>query len=151
MNERLEKWFAKKEAKKKQSELEEKKDVLRAAGLCDREYSKKHTAEYPLYDGTNYQYYREIFVEVTDDEYERIKKIVETEKTANTEKGRPKVATVLRVMSLIIEVGGIIVALPLLENSLQAFLSTAISIALSSTLCWAFSVIIDLLYDIKNK
>lgn len=151
MNERLEKWFAKKEAKKKQRELEEKKDVLRAAGLCDREYGKEESEEYPLYDEAKYQYYRETFVEVTDEEYERIKQIVVEEKKEGGEEGRPKVSMILKILSLIGLVSGIIVAFSVVEDSFQAFLSTLVSSIGSCASVWAFSVIIDLLYDIKCK
>ncbi|MBQ8416236.1 MAG: hypothetical protein IJX13_04990 [Clostridia bacterium] len=150
MNEQLEQWFATREEKKKQRALDEKKDVLRAAGLYSREYGKE-SEEYPLYDAGTFGYYKENFVEVTDEEYERIKRIVEEEKSATSDKNRPGISMILKVISMVVLVCGIIVALGALNISFEAFLTALLSPIPSATVLWALSVVIDLLYDIKNK
>lgn len=85
MNEKLKEFLdAKKEAEQKKHE-EEKQKTLIELGLFEKVYSpdNKQSEEFPFYewdDGTpTSRYYKEVPIEITDEEYQEVKKYLKKE------------------------------------------------------------------------
>lgn len=157
----------------------EKQDLLRRVGLYDKVYSpeKFYTDEYPKYDCTVFKYYKEIPIDITDDEYFAIKKAVDGHRTnsnvyMNESVYTPAdsgcaVATALQVFAWIIFFGGFFAGIFLANKTVDVggyyysrsetkfMWSVALTYwctaAVSGTLFLGFAEIIKLLEAIKNK
>lgn len=108
---------------KKEEEQKHIKEVLRQAGLIEKEYREKggKKADYPLFDNVRYEYYREIVPELTEEEWQAVeaaykrvqwlkKGTAETDPAVNpeTRKTGNGVAKALRVIAVFIYIGALI-------------------------------------------
>lgn len=151
--------------------------LLLRAGLYDKVYSeeKSRTSEYPYYDHTVGKYYKEVPIEVTDDEFRAIRKALDghitnsnvymDESVYTPEEGGCAVATALQVFAWIIFIGGFFAGIFLAIKSVDVggyYYSRAetkfvwsvaltywFTAAVSGTLLLGFAKIIELLDAIK--
>ena len=151
MNEKVAKYLEEKREKERQ-------EILIAAGLYEKEYAPKSqelpNGEYPRLDTTIIpnRPYKAIPIEITDEEYEQVKKYAFASSTlpepVNSSNG---IATVLTVIGVIVYLIGFIGFFAMFNmNALSAFIILA-SAAISGTMFLGFAKIIKLLQSIKNK
>ena len=154
MNPKLSDYFAQKRLEEKQA----RDALLVSQGLYEKVYapSDEWSEEYPEneYDQKReiYCYFKKVAIEVTDEEYEQIKKYAFASSTlpepVNSTNG---IATVLTVIGVIVYLIGFIGFFAMLNmNALSAFI-TLVGAAISGTMFLGFSEIIKLLQSIKNK
>lgn len=167
---------------KKQAAIVEEKKRLRDEYLIENGlFNKEYIAPgYKVPDDAEYEwdaksgtsnYYKKVAIEVTDEEFEEIKKTVdeynEVQGTSYTEAPRNNVATALKVIAWLVYIGGFIagIALAFVDESVEGLYRTYLKTVFSfsnafSYWCIAFgcgtlflglSEIINLLNDIKNK
>ena len=168
MNEKLKEFLdAKKDAEKKAYE-EKKKDTLIELGLFEKVYSENnaYSIEYPWseWDSENSinKYYKKIPMEITDEEYEEVKKYSKKPVIL----GENPIATALTVIAWILFIGGFIAGIALGTVEVErgyyyTYTDTEFSFAvafvywcaslISGTMFLGFAEIIKLLTDIKNK
>lgn len=163
MNERLAAFL---NAERKRDE-EEKRKTLFELGLVERVYApdNKYSSEFYLCewspDGSAQRYYKNVPIEITDEEYQEVKKCL----NRNTSTKNP-VATTLTVISWIIFIGGFIAGIVLgkqpvirgtyyqhvdMEFSFAAALVWWATSFISGMIFLGFAEIIKLLHAIKNK
>ena len=162
MNEKLKEFLeAKKDAEKKKYQ-EEKQKTLIELGLFEKVYSpdNNYSAEFSSYEwdsanSTN-KYYKKVPVEITDEEYQEVKKYSKGD--VLVQNNNP-IATTLRVIAVLVYIvgfiGGIVIGDAAAEYSWEfswgtAFIYWFISF-FSGTTILGFAEIIQLLNDIKNK
>ena len=167
---------ASKETEKRQYERE-KKETLIKLGLYEKEYSPNNiwSSEYsfPQWDEKSMttKYYKRVPCEVTDEEYQEIKKCskdnkIREEKTDLDESQNNKIAIALTVIAWIIFIGGFIAGIALgttevQEGTYYTYSDTEFSFAvafiywcvsfISGTMFLGFAEIIKLLEAINNK
>ena len=168
MNEKLKEFLdAKKEAEQKKYE-EEKQKTLIELGLFEKVYSPddNYSEEYSCceWDSANLtnKYYKKVTVEITDEEYQEVKKYSKKEETTENN----PIATALTVIAWIVFIGGFIagIALGTVEvergyyytytdtefSFVVAFVYWCVSL-ISGTMFLGFAEIIKLLDAIKKK
>ena len=154
MNPKLSDYFAQKRLEEKQA----RDALLVSQGLYEKVYAPNDewSEEYPEneYDKKReiYCYFKKVAIEVTDEEYEKIKKYAFASSTlpepVNSSNG---IATVLTVIGVIVYLIGFIGFFAMFNmNALSAFIILA-SAAISGTMFLGFAEIIKLLQSIKNK
>ena len=180
MNERVKAFLEQKEAEantvegaKAEVSEKEKHDLLLRAGLYDKVYSeeKSRTSEYPYYDHTVGKYYKEVPIEVTDNEYFAIKKAQDESKEDNLtytpDETRNPVAGFLWFIAMALYIGGFLSGIVFANKTVDVggyyysrtatkfMWSVALTYwctaAVSGTLFLGFAEIIKLLEAIKNK
>lgn len=158
MNEKLKDFLdAKKDAEKKRYE-EEKQKTLIELGLYEKVYSPDNnyseefsSSEWDSANLTN-KYYKKVPVEITDEEYQEVKKYSKGD--VLVQNNNP-IATTLRVIAVLVYIvgfiGGIVIGDAVAEYSWgTAFIYWFVSF-FSGTTILGFAEIIQLLHDIKNK
>lgn len=155
MNPKLSDYFAQKRLEEKQA----RDALLVSQGLYEKVYAPNDewSEEYPEneYDQKReiYCYFKKVAIEVTDEEYEKIKKYAFASSTlpepVNSTNG---IATVLTVIGVIVYLIGFIGFFVMLDADVvfSAFIILA-SAAISGTMLLGFAEIIKLLQSIKNK
>ena len=154
MNPQLSVYFAQKRLEEKQARVA----LLVSQGLYEKVYAPKSqelpNGEYPRLDTTIIpnRPYKAIPIEITDEEYEQVKKYAFASSTlpepVNSSNG---IATVLTVIGVIVYLIGFIGFFAMFNmNALSAFIILA-SAAISGTMFLGFAEIIKLLQSIKNK
>ncbi len=158
---------AKIDAEKKKYE-EEKQKILIELGLCEKVYSpdNEYNQEYSSSEWDNassaYKYYKEVPIEITDEEYQKVK---EYSKKEETKENNP-IATLLTIIAWIVFAGGFIAGIVLGTVEVErgyyytytdtefsfavAFVYWCVSL-ISGTMFLGFAEIIKLLDAIKNK
>lgn len=174
MNEKLKEFFEvkKQEELKKQEEAKEK--TLIDLGLFEKVYSpdSEPSDEFPCYEwdsaNSTYKYFKEVPIEVTDEEYEEIKKYSKQSagETLNPFYGNNPIAKALTVIAWIIFIGGFIAGIALGTVEVErghyyTYTDTEFSFAvafvywcvsfISGTMFLGFAEIIKLLNEIKYK
>lgn len=168
MNEKVESFLNKKRAEEQEKYAKQKQKLLIDLGLFDKEYSTStsYSAEYPYAEWDNQaqpgkcKYYKQVPIDVSDEEYEEIKKYsnIETEDNQSN-----PVATALTVIAWIVFIGGFISGIVLGNVEFSgyyhdynefsfavAFIYWAISLV-SGTMFLGFAEVIKLLQAIKRK
>ena len=168
MNEKLKEFLdAKKEAEQKKYE-EEKQKTLIELGLFEKVYSPDNnyseefsSCEWDSANSTN-KYYKKVTVEITDEEYQEVKKYSKKEETTENN----PIATALTVIAWIVFIGGFIAGIALGTVEVErgyyyTYTDTEFSFAIafgywcvsliSGTMFLGFAEIIKLLNDIKRK
>ena len=147
MNEKVAKYLEEKRE-------EEKREVLIAAGLYEKEYAPKSqelpNREYPYLDTKMIpnRPYKAIPIEVTDEEYEQVKKYAYSGNSKATQKSNARVLTVIGIIVYLI---GFIGFSAMLDTDLFSAFITLEGAAISGTMFLGFAEIIKLLQSIKNK
>ena len=151
MNPKLSDYFAQKRLEEQQA----RDALLISQGLYEKVYAPNDewSEEYPEneYDQKReiYCYFKKVAIEVTDEEYEQIKKYAFASSTlpepVNSTNG---IATVLTVIGVIVYLIGFIGFFAMFNIS--AFI-TLVGAAISGTMLLGFAEIIKLLQSIKNK
>lgn len=166
MNEILKAFFKEKEEEElqKRKELikeqeEVKSRILIELGLYEKVYAPDNVEnnEYNCYEydylNQMSRYFKKVPIEITDEEYEQIKKYtMQTEK--NESKHKNTIATILSVMAWIVYVSGFICGIVLGANQYGSFfliLVYWIAAFTIGTMFHGFAEIIRLLTEIKNK
>ncbi len=166
MNEKVRAFLETKKAEEKRMFEEEKQEKLVAIGLCDKVYSPNNTynEEYPLSewdeDSSKYKYFKVIPVEITNEEYEEVKKYTNTSDNSRTN----IIATILTIIAWIIFLGGFFAGISLgnvVVDPHDVIDGTKFSFAIALTywsvslisgiIILAFAEIIKILDDIKRK
>ena len=155
MNEQVRAFLdAKKDAEKKKYE-EEKNKILFKEGLYEKIYVDNFDDDtFIEYDDiTQTQiYYKMVPVKITDEEYEEIKKYSNIEADDNSSNS---IATILRVIAIIVYIAGFIASFFLGVDSYGDISAMVmvwwIVFFISGTIYLGFAEIIQLLNDIKNK
>lgn len=168
MNEKVRAFLETKKSEEKIKLEEEKREKLVALGLCDKVYSPNNTynEEYPLSEwdegSSKYKYFKVIPVEITDEEYEEVKKYTSTSDNSKAN----VIATILMVIAWLIFIGGFFAGITLgnvevMTDSSYAETDTVFSFAIAisywavsligGTVLLGFSEIIKLLDAIKKK
>lgn len=169
MNEKLKKFLDSKKDTKTQKYDETKQKILIDLGLYEKVYSpdNKPSKEFSLYewDSVNQvnKYYKKVPIEITDEEYQEIKKYVKEEEKKEEKVSNNPVATTLIFIAWVIFLGGFIAGVALgKEQVLRGYsYTTVFSFAnafvywwisfISATLVRGFAEIIKLLDDINKK
>ena len=166
MNEILKAFFKEKEEEElqKRKELikeqeEVKSRILIELGLYEKVYAPDNVEnnEYNCYEYDHLnqmsRYFKKVPIEVTDEEYEQIKKYaMQTEK--NESKHKNTIATILSVMAWIAYIAGFILGIVLgndFYNDSFIMLIYWISGFVVGTIYLGFAEVIKLLSEIKNK
>ncbi len=160
MHEKVKEFLAKKQAEEQKKYAKEKERVLESLGIVEKEYSNNtsYTVEYPYYEwGSESQsgrYYKKNKIDVTDEEYEMIKKYNKEESyfSSNT------IATFLTVIAVIVFVIGFIGGI-VLGNTFEIrydfntplMFATWVICAVNGIFILGFAEIIKLLQAIKDK
>ena len=169
MNEKLQEFLDKKRKEESNKARKEKISTLVALGLYDKVYSQDniYCEEYNFFEWDEEEnrnkYYKIVPIEITDEEYEEVKKYRRKEviREENT------IATILTVIAWIVFIGGFFAGVVLgptevykevygeykVETEFSfavAFVYWAIAF-ISGTMFLGFAEIIKLLNDIKNK
>lgn len=139
------------------NKMEEKEKVLIDLGLYEKVYSPDddYSVEYSWVEWDNElsknRYYKKVVVQVSDEEYEEIKKYSSKE----VKKEKNVIATILTVVAWIMYIGGFILGIVLGStlggDSFIFVLIYWIAFFIGGTMYLAFAEIIKLLMDIKNK
>lgn len=168
MNDKVKEFLnSKKEAEQKKYE-EEKQKTLIELGLFEKVYSPNdnYSEEYSSYEwdsanSTN-KYYKKVTIEITDEEYQEVKKYSKKEETTENN----PIATALTVIAWVIFIGGVIAgcAMGMVEvqrGNYYTYTDTEFSFAvafvywcvslISGTMFLGFAEIIKLLDAIKKK
>lgn len=151
---------------------EYKNNVLKAVGLTRREYWPKNMdsshSGYPSYDQDRQEFYRELPVEITDDEWIAVKEVYEAQNRGSVVAGQivrknsyNVVASILRMFAILIYIGGFLLGFltsgtveywtDSLYYALLSALPTWGTAFVSGTLMFGFSEIIRLLQVIADK
>ncbi len=156
MNEKVEQFLqAKKQAVSEQYEKEKSK-FLFELGLFEKEYSPNNefSSEYYFseWDGSATKYFKKVPVQITDEEYEEIKKYANIKTSDN---GRNIVADMLTAIAVAIYVIGFIASFFLGVNGYgeisDMLIVWWIVFFVAGTIYLGFAEIIKLLQNIKNK
>lgn len=144
-----------------------KRDLLAKLEIFDKEYSPDDAfsdeyCEVEKIDENNIKYYKKVYAEITDEEYEALKK--EFEKLNPPKK--PFIVRAITIFAWVYLAASIVTSLTTLSayilqypSELSLFLPqllpSLISAVISAVVRWiaflGFAKIIELLYDIKNK
>jgi len=158
MNDALKKYLEKKEELQKRAYEKEKSDLLTREGLNEREYTNlnKWSQEYPYYDGIVGQYYKLIPIEISDEEYQLVKKMCEVNCVENNDVEREnqlenKVAEAISVIAWIIYIAGVIAGLLNISEDLIIALICWAGGFVFGTMFLGFAEMIKLLQAIKMK
>lgn len=147
MQEKIQKWFSRKELEKKEAEAYYKKQLLVKAGLIEKNYLKKW--EYGAkYDPVKHLYYIEKDVDldsISDDDYKKIEEYLKTNKTVDEGKNDEKDAGF--VFGLI----GVLFIFIRFILAVSKSMVYGLVVAISSIPFFAIQKIINLLIDIYNK
>ena len=151
MNPKLSDYFAQKRLEEKQA----RDALLISQGLYEKEYapSDEWSEEYPEneYDQKReiYCYFKKVAIEVTDEEYEQIKKYAFASNSLPETNDIAKILTFIACAIYIVGIiAGIIIVEPMgIAVSVVCWVITAIS----GTMFLGFAEIIKLLQSIKNK
>lgn len=154
MQEKIQKWFSRKELEKKEAESYYKKQLLVKAGLIEKNYLKKW--EYGAkYDPVKHLYYIEKDVDldsISDDDYKKIEEYLKTNKTVeeneNVEKPGGIAFFLIGLFLALIGFAMVFNGIFLPDNTYLIY--GAIS-AFCSIQFFAMQKIINLLIDIYNK
>lgn len=158
MNEKLKEFLdAKKEAEQKKYE-EEKQKTLIELGLFEKVYSPddNYSEEYSCceWDSANStnKYYKKVTVEITDEEYQEVKKYSDLK---NNDNDKNPIATILKVIAVIVYIAGFIASF-FLGVDRYGDISAMVMVwwivfFISGTIYLGFAEIIQLLEDIKKK
>ncbi len=160
--------FIKAAKTKEREEFEKQRDLhLVSLGLVDetktvKEYSKVYTSQYPIFDQEKNQYYRVVNIplEVTDEEYEEIKRLTPPVVDKGEELGENK-EQLLKVLNGIMLGVAIIATIVLIITAINAYriggyyFLAAVALLFISLLNWALvNVLINIsnnLHDINSK
>ena len=169
MNEKLKKFLDSKKDTETQKYEEKKQKILIDLGLYEKVYSpdNKPSEEFSIYewDSVNQvnKYYKKVPIEITDEEYQEIKKYAKEEEKEEKEVSDNPVATALTFIAWVIFLVGFIAGLALgTEQVLRGYsYTTVFSFAnafvywwisfISGTLVRGFAEIIKLLNAINKK
>lgn len=173
MDERVKAFLERKQSEEKAAHDKEKQNTLIQLGLYEKEYSPDitYSEEYPCYENENTdhygKYYKAVPLEVTDEEYQIIKKYAKSENDADTEIRENTIAKVLQVFSWILFICGFFAGIVFGNESIDVgfysfshtetkfMWSVALTYwctaAVSGTILLGFAEIIKLLEAIKNK
>ena len=155
MNPKLSDYFAQKRLEEKQA----RDALLVSQGLYEKvyapndEWSEEYDEAYPENEldseRQTIRYFKKVAIEVTDEEYEQIKKYAFVSKSLPETNDVAKVLTFIACAIYIVGIiAGIIIAAPMgIAVSVVCWVITAIS----GTMFLGFSEIIKLLQSIKNK
>ena len=169
MNEKLKEFLdAKKDAEKKKYEKEKQKTLIEL-GLYEKVYSpdNNYSEEFSSseWDSANstYNYYKKVPVEITDEEYQEVKKYSKKDDTSEIN----PIATALTVIAWVVFIGGFIAGFVLgneevvVKGSYYTYTDTEFSFTIafaywcvaliSGTMFLGFAEIIKLLDAIKKK
>ena len=163
MHEKVQEYLAMKNAEKNKN----REEFLLNEEICEKEYSpdNKESFEYSNREWSDkehkYKYYKKIPIKITDEEYEMILKA-----QTDDDKASNPIATALKIISVIIFIGGFILGIVLGTQEVEqgiyyTYTKTEFSFAIaliywavsfiSGMLMLGFSEIINLLNSIKNK
>ena len=146
MHEMVKEFLDAHESAEREEYEEEKQQTLLELGLYEKEYS--------LYDG---EFYKIIPIDVTDEEYETIKKYIQKDKPNNDQtndyfKKENKMALILKRLGLGSIITGVIVSVVMINlGKIPAFFSSLACTLFLGIPILAFAEIIKLLEAIKNK
>lgn len=157
MHELLNAFISKKENELKEKKEQEKNGLLLSKGLFEKVYSEDNTydSEYcysDWKDGKSY-YYKKVPIEITDNEYEKLKELCEP---SEIKEENATLATILKVIAWLIFIGGFIAGLIFGEEAGYYEFSFAVALIywvvsfISGIFILGFAKIIELLNTIKN-
>lgn len=158
MNNNVKRFLEAKRYEEKKKHEEEKRKTLNELGLYEKVYSpdNKYSEEFSLYDYNAESYYKIVYFEITDEEFEEVKKY-----SRNGISGRVwnPISNVLLTIAILIYIAGFILGIIMGNVSAEYSREFSWEVAciywevafLSGTAYLGFSEIIQLLNDIKNK
>lgn len=174
MNEMLKRYLTEKEQERRKNIQKEKQKLLIREGLYNEilvgsgelESSDKNVDSRWNFTTQQYEYYKIVPIEITDEEYEELKKVCTPVKTGVTTSGENIIATVLIVIAWIIYIGGFIAGIgfgtvEVTRGTYYTYTDTEFSFAVAfvywaicfvaGTMFLGFAEIIKLLEVIKSK
>lgn len=175
MNDKLKEYLETKEQLRKDAYEREKKDLLIREGLYDEisvgrgivESQEEDVDSKWDYVTQEYEYYKQIPIDITDEEYEELKKVCTPVQKADTvDNSENGIATALTVIAWIIYIGGFIAGIAfgnveVVRGTYYTYTDTEFSFAIAfvywavclvaGTMFLGFAEIIKLLEAIKRK
>ena len=159
MDPRVEKFLNDKREEIKKKELMERQQNLIEAGLYEKEYSKndQYSLEYPYSEDNSLgqtKYYKLVAINITDEEYEEVKKYVTCNKKVEKNSA---IAVLLAIIGILLYVCGFIAGIVLGDEygvysfEFSVAFITWISSFIVGTVFLGFGKIISLLEEINNK
>lgn len=118
--EKIENYLSNVKRKQEKAEDEERARILKKVGLTDRKYGgTRYTDQYPKYDGDKDRYYRAEPMEVSDEEWEKIKNAYQVEKSLDPKDETPvitgesgnSIAGALKAIGVITYIAGFILGI----------------------------------------
>lgn len=149
MNEMLKKFLDDQKKAEREKYEETKQQTLIDLDLYEIVYSpdNKYNDEYPEQEWETKKYYKKVPIDITDEEYQEVKKYLEKETNVKSH----SVAMALNVIAWIIYIVGFLAGISAIESSFTlAFIYWFVSF-ISGTMFLGFAEIIRLLNTIKNK
>ena len=140
-------------------EQREKYTILKSIGLVEKEYSDRKSKAYPLRDKSNGRYYREVPIQVTDEEWFEIKRAYEADQKLRNSNSRKNekysssfIGTILGLFGLLAIIGGILIAISIPKDILP-FLKPVIILysIIIGVIIYAYGDIVDYLKQIRDK
>ncbi len=157
MNEKVKAFLDAKKIVEKKNFEEEKRKTLFEAGIYEKVYVDKEDDEtfFEYDDNSQARYYKNVPIEVTDEEYEEIKKYTNQDDSSYSFFGKNKIANLLKIIAIVVYVSGFIAGIILGLDSWgdPTFLVVVYWIAffVVGTVYLGFAEIINLLAENKNK
>ncbi len=150
MHEKVKAYLEMKQTEEQARYKKEKQELLSSLGIVEKEYSNsvEPSAEYPNWgtdDAGKVNYYRNA-VEITDEEYELLKKY--SKKMIPAEN---KMAKILAYIAWAVIASGVHLGLILAEGGFLLFLIGVLSGGISGAFILGFAEVIKLLQAIKDK
>lgn len=140
----------------KRKAAKDKEKTLLSLGLYDKIYSDlpEYSPEFPCVDYENGKSYKQVLINVTDEEYAEILKYSNQKPDVSFFDFKKNIiASTIKIISWLIYFSGIILLFYVdgWEDSAILMLTALLSIFISGTMILGFSEIIYLLTDIKKK
>ena len=150
MHEKVAQYLEEKRSAEEAKKTAEKKNLLFSLGLYDKVYSDTTDGGFKRYDSSNGKYYKNIVADVTDEEYEEIKKYALQGQPVREEVESNGVATALKVIAIVVCIIGFLAGIAFVETFIIT-LACWIGTFISGMMFLGFAEIIKLLHSINNK
>lgn len=160
MHEKVRAYLEYQKSKSTKESIEQKEAFLIELGLFEKEYNPNDyfDSKYPRFDSDLEKYYRHVPIEVSDEEYEEIKKYasIKDDSSIQVDSKTNVIATILRVFAWMTCLCGFILGViagkvSSYEFSFSAALTLWIEAFVQGTMLYGFAEIIKLLQELKDK
>ena len=151
MHEKVKEFLIKKRNEELDKKESEKKELLISLGLSEKVYYDRQIDDdcFPEFDKSTQttRYYKEVPIDVSNEEYALIKKYSSTDKKANPSN---TIASILQVIAVLTYIGGALAGLIYADADFLLTIIFWIGAFISGTSFLGFAEIINILHEIRN-